>query len=99
MLYAIGISEFDFVKFAPQKIHWVDEKGEMKTETDTIKLMFDIPQSTATLFNNKTDAFDVLDELKEMKDRVVIESFLLEPSNITVDDLNIYELSPKKVER
>ena len=99
MLYAIGFSEFEFVKFVPNKVYSIDEKGNYESKTDTIKLVFDIPQSSATLFNNKEDVFDVLDEIKEMKDKVIFQSFLFEPVTFTIDDLNIYELTPKKIER
>ena len=104
MLYVIGLSRSNFVKIDINWGEYLNSNNVLSFEFLGAKVTYDTSNAKATFYNNKSDAFKILNHLKKHSNKVSIVSeidYILgeaQDLNISLDKLKVYSLTAHAVE-
>jgi len=95
MLYVIGTNEFDYIKIEFQSILGMFS-SRTATQKNVKKIIFDLPSSHCTFFENKLDAQFILNEINKNASEIEKESALFDeiPS---INTLKIFQLTATEI--
>ena len=96
MLYVIGINTNNFINIEFKYMLCENIEGEFSKSLLNAKVVFNIPNNKATFYNNYEDAYDALNALINLENKVTFKNALFDEEKLPSKDLKIFLLSPSE---